>query len=58
LIPYQSFCFPARGIEKGCPHFLLKPQQVLASQDGAKKYIFSLEDGGMIESVLIPEAGV
>jgi 23S rRNA (adenine2503-C2)-methyltransferase len=35
----------------------LKPNQVLESKDGAKKYLFSLEDGEMIESVLIPEKG-
>ena len=33
----------------------LKPSQVLVSEDGTKKYLFLLEDGGVIESVLIPE---
>ena len=33
----------------------LRPSQVLVSEDGTKKYLFPLEDGGMIESVLITE---
>ncbi len=33
----------------------LRPSQVLVSEDGTKKYLFPLEDKGMIESVLIPE---
>jgi len=35
----------------------LRPSQVLVSEDGTKKYLFPLEDGGVIESVLIPEKG-
>ena len=35
----------------------LRPSQVLVSEDGTKKYLFPLEDGGIIESVLIPEKG-
>jgi 23S rRNA (adenine2503-C2)-methyltransferase len=35
----------------------LKPGQVLVSADGTRKYLFALEDGGVIESVLIPEKG-
>jgi len=33
----------------------LEPTQVLDSVDGSKKYLFRLEDGHHIESVLIPE---
>jgi 23S rRNA (adenine2503-C2)-methyltransferase len=33
----------------------LRPSQVLVSDDGTKKYLFPLEDNGVIESVLIPE---
>ena len=33
----------------------LRPSRVLVSEDGTKKYLFPLEDGGVIESVLIPE---
>lgn len=33
----------------------LEPTQVLGSVDGSKKYLFRLEDGHHIESVLIPE---
>src|SRR4030042_6291326 len=32
----------------------LRPSQVLESADDTKKYLFPLEDGGVIESVLIP----
>ncbi|MBW1679413.1 MAG: radical SAM protein, partial [Deltaproteobacteria bacterium] len=32
----------------------LPPSQVLTSRDGTRKYLFSLGDGGCIESVLIP----
>ena len=32
----------------------LRPSQVLKSEDDTKKYLFPLEDGGVIESVLIP----
>jgi 23S rRNA (adenine2503-C2)-methyltransferase len=35
----------------------LGPSQVLVSEDGTKKYLFPLADGGVIESVLIPEKG-
>jgi len=35
----------------------LRPSQVLVSEDDTKKYLFPLEDGGVIESVLIPEKG-
>ena len=35
----------------------LRLSQVLVSEDGTKKYLFPLEDGGVIESVLIPEKG-
>jgi 23S rRNA (adenine2503-C2)-methyltransferase len=35
----------------------LSPSQVLVSEDDTKKYLFPLEDGGVIESVLIPEKG-
>ena len=35
----------------------LRPSQVLVSEDGTKKYLFPLEDGGKIESVLITEKG-
>ena len=33
----------------------LRPSQVLVSEDDTKKYLFPLEGGGVIESVLIPE---
>jgi len=33
----------------------LSPSQVLVSEDGTKKFLFPLEDNGVIESVLIPE---
>jgi len=33
----------------------LKPQQVLTSHDGTLKFLFGLDDGNCIESVLIPE---
>lgn len=36
---------------------VLKPSQVLESKDGSKKYLFPLEHGEMIESVLMPEKG-
>ena len=35
----------------------LRPSQVLKSGDDTKKYLFPLEGGGVIESVLIPEKG-
>ena len=31
------------------------PRQILLSEDGTRKYLFPLDDGGVIESVLIPE---
>jgi 23S rRNA (adenine2503-C2)-methyltransferase len=33
----------------------LKPQKIEISRDGSKKYLFCLDDGNAIESVLIPE---
>lgn len=33
----------------------LFPENIQISQDGTKKYLFRLEDGGLIESVIIPE---
>ncbi|RLB08275.1 MAG: 23S rRNA (adenine(2503)-C(2))-methyltransferase RlmN [Deltaproteobacteria bacterium] len=35
----------------------LKLLAVQTSRDGSKKYLFELEDGGLVESVLIPEEG-
>lgn len=35
----------------------LTPRQVFVSEDGTRKYLFALEDGAWIESVLIPEKG-
>jgi 23S rRNA (adenine2503-C2)-methyltransferase len=35
----------------------LKVKQVQASPDGCRKFLFALEDGNLIESVLIPEEG-
>ena len=35
----------------------LTQQKVLSSVDGSKKYLFQLEDGHHIETVLIPEQG-
>ncbi|MBW1739703.1 MAG: 23S rRNA (adenine(2503)-C(2))-methyltransferase RlmN [Deltaproteobacteria bacterium] len=35
----------------------LEPEQVQSSMDGSKKYLFRLEDGQNVESVLIPERG-
>ena len=35
----------------------LKLLAVQTSRDGTKKYLFELEDGGLVESVLIPEEG-
>ncbi|MGA9754455.1 MAG: 23S rRNA (adenine(2503)-C(2))-methyltransferase RlmN [Desulfobaccales bacterium] len=35
----------------------LKVEQVQAAGDGCRKFLFALEDGNLIESVLIPEEG-
>ncbi len=35
----------------------LEPEVVEASQDGTRKYLFRLEDGAAVESVLIPDEG-
>jgi len=35
----------------------LAPTEVLTSEDGTRKFIFRLEDGKIIESVLIPDGG-
>ena len=35
----------------------LKVEQVQAAADGCRKFLFALEDGNLIESVLIPEEG-
>jgi 23S rRNA (adenine2503-C2)-methyltransferase len=35
----------------------LRVEQVEAAADGCRKYLFALEDGNLIESVLIPEEG-
>jgi len=35
----------------------LSPTEVLTSEDGTQKFIFHLEDGNAIESVLIPDSG-
>ena len=35
----------------------LKPEEVVVSLDGSRKYLFQLQDGRHIESVLIPERG-
>jgi 23S rRNA (adenine2503-C2)-methyltransferase len=35
----------------------LTPTEVLTSEDGTQKFIFPLEDGKVIESVLIPDSG-
>lgn len=36
---------------------MLTPERVEVSSDGTKKYLFLLEDGASVESVLIPEEG-
>ena len=35
----------------------LHVEQVQAAADGCRKFLFALEDGNLIESVLIPEEG-
>jgi 23S rRNA (adenine2503-C2)-methyltransferase len=42
-------------LEEQCKYTVLQPVQVLRSkQDGTRKYLFSLEDGHIIESVMMP----
>jgi 23S rRNA (adenine2503-C2)-methyltransferase len=35
----------------------IHPQRIMVSQDGTRKYLFSLSDGETVESVFIPESG-
>ncbi len=44
-----------RQLEERCYISFLEPDQVLKSVDGTIKYVWRLEDGHLIESVLIPE---
>ena len=53
-----NLSFPLREeLKKKALVSFLRPSQVLVSEDGTQKYLFPLEVGGVIESVLIPEKG-